>query len=79
MKRPHPDYTFRRVREDREVGRIECLYRGVLWLALGYEEGPWKHLSIRLTQGIGPVPREDREAFVAALRDSLQSYEIELL
>jgi hypothetical protein len=74
----HPDYTFRKVREDREVGRIECLYRGVLWFSLSYEEAPGRHLLVRLSQGVGPVPRADREAFVAALRESFGGYELEL-
>ena len=79
MGQAHPDYTFRKVREDREVGRIECLYRGVLWFSLGYEEGPGRHLLVRLSQGVGPVPRADREALVAALRESLGGYELEFV
>jgi hypothetical protein len=78
VRQAHPDYSFLKVREDREVGRIECRYRGVLWFSLGYEEGPGRHLLVRLDQGIGPVPTADRDAFVAALRDSFGGYEIEL-
>jgi hypothetical protein len=78
LRSSHPDYGFRLVREDREVGHIECRYRGAPWLSINYQHGPGKTLRVGLSSGIGPVPQADREAFVAALRDSLREYEVEL-